>query len=187
MKKILALFILTLALVAFADSYEEDYLRNKCGNNCLDQMHIEYRQNDRLSLAEQMVIQIYTEVNRIDDLRILLSAANKLPSVTLKSYRGGNSKWFDLTTSGQTIVLNKVVSVSMSQMIAENFVDDQLLIINAISARDISKYSVIGEQELLLLPGVALRVDNISFVNLDLSYGNTKDIRKVRVVELTEI
>jgi hypothetical protein len=120
-------------------------------------------------------------------MKILLAAANKISPTSLKSYRGGSTKWFSLKTLGQVIVLDKITSISASKATAENFVENQLLIINAKSARDISPYSVTNEQELLLLPGIKLRVDNISYVSMDLSYENTENIKQVRLVELTEI
>lgn len=173
--------------LAFADSYEDAFSIEHCGGDCSQKMSLEYKQNDPLSMVEQYVVELYTQDNHIEDLRILLSAVNKLPSKVLKTFRGGSSSSYGITEVGQVVQLNKITSVSSSQQVAENFIKDQLIVMNVKSGRDISRYSVVGEQELLLLPGTKLHVDKISTIKIDMSVEDQPDLRDIRLVELTEV
>lgn len=169
------------------EDLEKKYLEDRCGNSCSDLLRRDLLINDLLSLAEQIVISRYTEVNKIENHRIMLAGLNKLPGKTKTLYRGDDIKRFKISKLGQIILIDRITSTSINRMKAEEFITDQLLKIKAKSARDIQKYSVVSEGEHILLPAVKLRVDKISTIKVDLSYADETNIKDVQFVELTEI
>lgn len=50
-------------------------------------MSVAYKPDDVLSLAEQYVIQRYTEVNKIENKEIMLNRVNKIPQTAATVYR----------------------------------------------------------------------------------------------------
>lgn len=184
-------FVGTIGNAATAE-YERDFLEKRCGGRkaCENELAVPVSEPDILTFAEQFVIQKYTESNRIEDETIMLDAASKIPVSELTAYRGGSQSWAGIKSKGDVITISRITSISADQTVAENFVKDQLLIFHTRSAHSIAKYSVTGEQELLLLPGVRFQVSDISYEKIDLSYGEGEEAsggpKLIRVVELTE-
>lgn len=166
---------------------ESKYLEDRCGNSCLDLLRTEFNPKDPLSLAEQIVISRYTEVNVVENQRIMTAALMKLPNQSKLVFRGGSSKKFKVLRVGQVMQFDRMTSTSVNRTKAEEFITDQLLKIKTKTVKDIQHYSVVSEGEHLYLPGVKFRVDKISTIKVDLSYEEETRIQDVQFVELTEI
>lgn len=183
---LLSATILIVASLSLATSHEAEYLKKRCGESCIDQMDY-YKPTAPLSLAEQFVVQAYTRSNKVEDEAIFLSALNKIPDTKIRGFRGGRSDWLNIREVGQVVKVKYFTSISGDKEVAINFLKDQLLIVKAITAKDISEYSVSNEKEYILRPGTALRVDKIANTKVNFYTDGKNDIREVRLVELTEL
>ncbi|WP_415062533.1 ADP-ribosyltransferase domain-containing protein [Bdellovibrio sp.] len=186
--KILVLMatIVGLGSFALATAHEEEYLKKRCGNTCIDQMDY-YKPESPLSLAEQFVVQAYTRSNKVEDDIIFRSALNKIPDTKIRGFRGGSATWLNIKEVGQVVKVKYFTGISADKEIAINFVKDQLLVIKAVTAKDISGYSALNEKELILRPGTVLRVDKIATTKVNFYTDGKNDIREVRLIELTEL
>lgn len=158
-----------------------------CEGDCEQKLVVEHQENDVLNHVEHFVIQTYTESYRIIDQDYFQNAVTKIPKSVGVFYRGTQKKSTKINRLGQVVNLSRITSISGDRYTAEGFVKDQLLIIKANSAHRISKYSVLGEDELILLPGTTLKVDEIRIEKIDLSSEGESNIIDVEVVELSEI
>lgn len=182
-KFILYALILLSTSLSFAGITEQEFEQKHCNGNCKEQLFIDHDPQGPLSPVEQYSIQYYTETNRILDADIFIQATSKLPASTLIVYRGTKKAKTQIKNIGQVIELTRISSTSASRNVAENFVQDQLLIIKAKSARSIAAYSVANEEEFILLPGTRLRVNKIYKTKVDF----IERIAEIEAVELTEL
>lgn len=174
---------------------EMNYLKNN--PDIIEKLNREPVAGGPLSLAQKVAIAWYT-ISYAREEAIIINGAKKLPAKTGTFYRGQPSRYTEKHL-GQITSLQKFQSVSVSRYVAEGFLDiekaSQLLIINAKTARDISRYSQgtsdgqIQEEEALLLPGTKLRVDKIYPGEVTFEDEETGEPKhyKIEIVELTEV
>ncbi|WP_413575806.1 ADP-ribosyltransferase domain-containing protein [Bdellovibrio sp. HCB290] len=186
MKTLILVFSFLSAVQAFAIS-DQEFADKYCVGNCENKLMVQYDPTGPISAAEHFLIQKYTETYAFLDAEMFIRAVEKIPVAEGTFYRGLDSKRSRIRSVGQIVELRGITSVSGERSTAENFIKDQLFIIHGKSAHSISRYSVMGEQESILLPGVQLRVDKIYEEQIDLGYQNESNIVNVQVVELTEI
>lgn len=186
-KSILLLIIFLFSFQSFASGDQNSFGDKYCEGNCAEFLFSPFDPTGPLSIDEHFLIQRYTERNTILNQLMFLRAIAKIPVTELVVYRGGSRQHTKIKTIGQIISLNRITSTSADRSIAEKFVTDQILIINSKSSHNISRYSVLDERELILLPGTQLRVDKIYTDKLDRSYKNDIKFIDIMVVELTEI
>lgn len=188
MSKLLCyVIIFFISANALAGISEHEFENEYCGGNCEEQLMVAHMPSDLLSTVEHFLVQKYTEGNIILDREMFIQAIAKIPTSTLVVYRGTSKERYKIQKSGQIIQFSGITSVSAERVIAENFIKDQLLVIKAKSAHSILRYSVVGENELILLPGTRLHVDRIYTEKIDLSYEGENPMTNVQVVELTEL
>lgn len=168
------------------DQLEALYLRDRKTSHASDDL-IAPRENDLLTIAEQVVIQVYTRDNEVENERIFIAGVEKLPKASGIFFRGVAQKGFRVK---DIFTVSRPTGISAVRRIAESFTDPNgaLLEIKAKSARDIRPYSVIEEGELILLPGTKLRVDAISEATLRFHRPNHPDeVYKVPYVRESEL
>ncbi len=189
-------FGILVQLQAFGLS-EAEFIQTHCQGNCSDKLQFERQSPDEngLTEADHYVIETYTQTYKILDQETFIRAVSKLPRKTATVYRGTAQEYFQMTTENdehgrprQIVRFNRISSTSTERSVADGFIDDQILIIHAKSARDISSYSTAMEFEHILLPGTKFQVDSIRS-NQEIEIMTEEGPKKlsVQIVELSEI
>lgn len=122
-------------------------------------------------------------------VRVLDSALAKIknspPTVV---FRGTSRNEIKFTERGQIVRLKGYSSTSPNREVAEGFIRDRLMIIKALSGKNIKNYSNAGSEDELLLPRSTLvRFDHAELKILDLFTEEGPEKREVEIVYLTEV
>lgn len=122
-------------------------------------------------------------------VRVLDSALEKIKNEppTLV-YRGTSRKSLAFTKPGEIVRLKGYVSTSPNRESAEGFIRDRLMVIKAISGKNIKPYSNAGgEDEFLLARSTLVRFERSEVVTMELFTDEGPEDREVEIVYLTEI
>ena len=160
---------------------------------------------NKLSPAEFCALQNYSKV-RMDlagsaingtdwsYMRVLDVALKRIPNESaLTVYQGTSRERLELSSKGQIVRLKEYTSANASREVAQRAVRDRLLVIRAISAKDVSHYSsrtataTSGDPEILLPRGTWVRFDDSEEVEMQVSTDAGPALRKVEIVYLTEV
>ncbi len=150
-----------------------------------------------LTVSETILVQDYTQTyGSFKQFELLEDIFRRLPKKKTVVYRGtgtlrdANGKPADLK-KGSIYVLPRFVSTSLSQDVAESrFANGVVMIISAKTARDVSSYSTVSdEEEHILVSGTKLQVNKIYQKVLPAIEfeGQMQPAMKVKVYEMSEI
>lgn len=103
-------------------------------------------------------------------------------------YRGAARKDIQFSKVGQIVRLKGYTSTSPNREVAEEFIKDRLMIIKALSGKNIKSYSNAGSEDEFLLPrSTFVRFDGAEIKTLELFTDEGPEQRKVEIVYLTEM
>lgn len=183
------LMIIATLVVSYSVSglAETPFAKQHCNGDCNKRLLVDFDPNQPLTVDEHFLIQEYTQSYNVLDQDMFLEAIRKLPASQTIVYRGTETSKSGIKCVGQILTLDRFVSTSTNRFIAENFVRNQILVINSKSARSIIDYSGSGEEEHIILPGAKLRVDKITHEKLEIVNQIEEKVIDVQVVYMTEL
>lgn len=186
-----------------ANETERSFLRDdiKCltMEECENQLMAPFDPNGILTIAERIVLQIYTESYRISSEIIMESAVRKIPGVEALVYRGESKNHLGIMDQNdpnlpdskkQVVTFDRLRSSSTIRDIAIGFTGGDggiLMVIKAKNAKNIVPYSVVGEGEHMLMAGTRLRVDFTEDVTEEVQTESGVEKRELKLVHMTEI